>query len=48
MGLPERLALIARSVLAYSPWYKLEDTAVPPEFFPEVWSTREESEYFVS
>ena len=23
LGLPERLALIARSVLAYSPWYKL-------------------------
>ena len=48
LGLPERLALIARSVLAYSPWYKLEDTAVPPEFFPDMWSTREESEYFVS
>ena len=34
LGLPERLALIARSVLVYSPWYGLEDTAVPAEFFP--------------
>jgi hypothetical protein len=34
LGLPERLSLIARSVLAYSPWYTLADDAVPRAFFP--------------
>ena len=34
LSLDGRLALIARSVLAYSPWYALEDDAVPREFFP--------------
>ena len=35
LGLPERLALIARSILAYSPWYALADSAVPAAFSPE-------------
>ena len=30
-----RLALIARSLLAYSPWYALSDDAVPAAFFAE-------------
>jgi hypothetical protein len=34
LTLEGRLALIARSLLAYSPWYALADTAVPPAFFP--------------
>ena len=29
-----RLALIARSLLAYSPWFSLSDNAVPAVFFP--------------
>lgn len=28
-----RLALIARSLVAYSPWYALTDDAVPPAFY---------------
>ena len=35
LDLPGRLALIARSVLAYSPWYALDDEAVPTAFFPD-------------
>ena len=35
LDLPARLALIARSLLAYSPWYALEDDAVPPDFYSE-------------
>ena len=30
-----RLALIARSVLAYSPWYALADSTVPKEFYAQ-------------
>lgn len=36
LALPGRLALIARSLLAYSPWYALADAAVPVDFFPTV------------
>ena len=36
LELPARLALIARSLLAYSPWYQLSDDAVPAAFFPRV------------
>ena len=36
LSLDDRLALIARSVLAYSPWYALSDDAVSPDFFPDV------------
>ena len=35
LDLDARLSLIARSLLAYSPWYALSDDAVPPTFFPE-------------
>ena len=35
LGLPARLAIIARSLLAYSPWYALSDGAVPRDFFPD-------------
>ena len=35
LDLPARLALIARSILAYSPWYALSDDAVPACFFSE-------------
>lgn len=35
LSLPERLAIIARSLLAYSPWYALNDDAVPAAFFPD-------------
>lgn len=33
LGLSERLAIITRSLLAYSPWYDLDDGTVPAEFF---------------
>ena len=33
LGLPQRLAIIARSLLAYSPWYELDDGTVPADFF---------------
>ena len=33
LSLDERLAIVARSLLAYSPWYALIDTAVPTEFY---------------
>ena len=33
LGLPQRLAIIARSLLAYSPWYDLDDSTVPTDFF---------------
>ena len=33
LGLSQRLAIIARSLLAYSPWYDLDDGTVPAEFF---------------
>lgn len=34
LGLSERLAIITRSLLAYSPWYDLDDDGtVPAEFF---------------
>ena len=44
LTLPGRLALIARSLLAYSPWYALEDSAVPADFFPATTTGDEEEE----
>ena len=35
VDLDGRLALIARSVLAYSPWYALADSTVPVEFYAQ-------------
>ena len=35
LSLPQRLAIIARSLLAYSPWYELDDGTVPAEFFAD-------------
>ena len=38
LTLDGRLALIARSILAYSPWYALDDATVPAAFYPTTWN----------